>query len=197
MDANAKQMIRELNASIRAVDDAEQLRRETAAAIVRKTYGSALGALGSWASGGAVTSSKTAEQAAAEARAQQTEMHRDSVLWFLRQRLEQCCRTQQDMMETRLTRELEKSRGFLAAPASDFADFAQATRAASGGAGASSSADAAAYGAGNEGLTDDQVQMFEEGNQDMMKHYESTLAKVQYVEKLAFHRALMDYHLLT
>ncbi|KAJ6787035.1 hypothetical protein PWT90_08840 [Aphanocladium album] len=82
VDANAKQMIRELNASIRAVDEAEQLRRETAAAVVRKTYGSALGALGSWASGGAAMgSSKTAEQAAAEARAQQTEMHRDSVLW--------------------------------------------------------------------------------------------------------------------
>lgn len=184
VDANAKQMIRELNASIRAVDDAEQLRRETAAAVVRKTYGSALGALGSWASGGSSgLTGKTAEHAAAEARAQQTEMHRDSVLWFLRQRLEQCCRTQQDMMETRLTRELEKSRGFLAAPASDFADFAQATRSAGGGASSSSTdaAAAAAYGSGNEGLTEDQVQMFEEGNQDMMKHFESTLAKVQYV----------------
>ncbi|ATY58292.1 syntaxin [Cordyceps militaris] len=180
VDANAKQMIRELNASIRAVDDAEQLRRETAAAIVRKTYGSALGALGSWASGGsALGAGQSAEHAAAEARGRQTEMHRDSVLWFLRQRLEQCCRTQQDMMETRLTRELEKSRGFLAAPASDFADFAQATGTA---APATSSADAA-YGAGNEGLTEDQVQMFEEGNQDMMKHYESTLAKVQTAEK--------------
>lgn len=182
VDANAKQMIRELNASIRAVDDAEQLRRETAAAVVRKTYGSALGALGSWASGGSVAAGKTVEHAAAEGRAQQTEMHRDSVLWFLRQRLEQCCRTQQDMMETRLTRELEKSRGFLAAPASDFADFAQATRSAGGGGGGASSSDAAAaYGAGTEGLTEDQVQMFEEGNQDMMKHFESALVKVQYV----------------
>lgn len=182
VDANAKQMIRELNASIRAVDDAEQLRRETAAAVVRKTYGSALGALGSWASGGSSgLTGKTAEHAAAEARAQQTEMHRDSVLWFLRQRLEQCCRTQQDMMETRLTRELEKSRGFLAAPASDFADFAQATKPTVGGASSSSTDAAAAYGSGNEGLTEDQVQMFEEGNQDMMKHFESTLAKVQYV----------------
>ncbi|KAM3559667.1 hypothetical protein ARSEF4850_004037 [Beauveria asiatica] len=184
VDANAKQMIRELNASIRAVDDAEQLRRETAAAIVRKTYGSALGALGSWASGGSTTlSGKTPEQAAAEARARQTEMHRDSVLWFLRQRLEQCCRTQQDMMETRLTRELEKSRGFLAAPSADFADFAQATRSAAPRAAVGGDADAAAYGVGNESLTEDQVQMFEEGNQDMMKHYESTLAKVQTAEK--------------
>lgn len=179
VDANAKQMIRELNASIRAVDDAEQLRRETQAAIIRKTYGSTLGALGSWASGGgAPLGGKSTEQQAAEGRAAQTDMHRDSVLWFLRQRLEQCCRTQQDMMEARLTRELEKSRGFLAAPPADFADFAQASRsAASAGEGGAD----ASYGAGNEDLTEDQVQMFEEGNQDMMKHYESTLAKVQYV----------------
>lgn len=95
------------------------------------------------------------------------------------------CRTQQDMMETRLTRELEKSRGFLAAPPSDFADFAQATRSTEtkvgehGSSSTSWSPGDAAQGAGNEGLTDDQMQMFEEGNQDMMKHYESTLAKVQ------------------
>ncbi|OAA61526.1 syntaxin [Cordyceps fumosorosea ARSEF 2679] len=170
VDANAKQMIRELNASIRAVDDAEQLRRETAAAVARKAYGGALGTLGSWASGSAAG----AERAAVEGRARQTEAHRDAVLWFLRQRLEGCCRTQQGMMETRLTRELERSRGFLAAPppAADFADFARATT-GSGGAAAAAS----------EGLTEDQVQMFEEGNRDMMKHYESTLAKVQTAER--------------
>ncbi|KAI1014788.1 hypothetical protein LB503_003627 [Fusarium chuoi] len=36
VDANAKQMIRELNAGIRALDEAEQLRRETESAIIRK-----------------------------------------------------------------------------------------------------------------------------------------------------------------
>ncbi|PNY28400.1 Syntaxin-18 [Tolypocladium capitatum] len=175
VDANAKQMIRELNASIRALDDAEQLRRETESAITRKTHASGLSALGSWASGGNA-SGKTAEHAAAEAQAQQTGMHRDGVLWYLRQRLELCCRTQQDMMGTRLTREMEKTRGLLSRPAADFADFRPPAEARGG------AVDAAAA-APSQGLTEEQVQMFEEGNQDMMKHYESTLDKVRTAEK--------------
>ena len=175
VDVNAKQMIRELNASVRALDDAEQLRRETESAIIRKKYGSALGMLGSWASGGAPTS-RSPEHAEAEARAQQMEIHRDGVMWFLRQRLELCCRTQQDMMEARLTREMEKNRGLLSAPAGDFAEFLPAAGPSAG----SSTGDAEAP-AGSQGLTDEQMQIFEEGNQDMMKHYESTLGKVRYV----------------
>ncbi|KAJ4149603.1 hypothetical protein NW754_001041 [Fusarium falciforme] len=126
IDANAKQMIRELNASIRALDDAEQLRRETESAIIRKKYVGGLGALGSWASGG-MASNKSIEHAAAEAKARDVGIHRDGILWFLRQRLELCCRTQQDMMEARLTREMEKSRSMLsksgASIAGDFAEF--------------------------------------------------------------------------
>ncbi|POR35922.1 Syntaxin-18 [Tolypocladium paradoxum] len=181
VDANAKQMIRELNASIRALDDAERLRRETESAIIRKKHASGLSALSSWASGGNA-SSKTAEHAAAEAQAQQTEIHRDGVLWFLRQRLELCCRTQQDMMETRLTREMEKTRALLPPPAADFADFPLASAKSRPPAEARGGAldDAAAP---SQGLTEEQVQMFEEGNQDMMKHYESTLGKVRGAEK--------------
>lgn len=178
VDANAKQMIRELNASIRALDDAEQLRRETESAVMRKRHGGRFGALSSWASGG-TAQSKTAEHAAAEARAQQTEMHRDGVLWFLRQRLELCCRTQQDMMETRLRREMDKTRGLLAPPAADFADFVDSVPAPARSQPSGCLDDAAA----TQGLTEEQMQMFEEGNQDMMKHYESTLDKVRTAEK--------------
>ncbi|KJK85301.1 hypothetical protein H633G_10856 [Metarhizium anisopliae BRIP 53284] len=154
VDVNAKQMIRELNASIRGLEDAEQLRRETESALIRKKYASGFSALSSWASGGSIAS-RSPEHAAAEAQAQQTDMHRDGILWYLRQRLELCCRTQQDMMETRLTREVEKSRGMLSPPSSAF----------------------------TQGLTEEQLQMFEEGNQDMMQHYESTLDKVRTAEK--------------
>ena len=174
-------MIRELNASIRGLDDAEQLRRETETAIIVKKYASGLGALGAWASGGAARN-KSPEHAEAEARMQQTEIHRDGVLWFLRQRLELVCRTQQDMMETRLKRELEKTRGMLSMPATDFAEFPGTSSKASGSgqAGSSFSGDSSASAA-NQGLTAEQMQMFEEGNQDMLKHYESSLDKVRYV----------------
>jgi syntaxin 18 len=181
VDANAKQMVRELNASIRGLDDAEQLRRETESAVIRKKYTGGLASLGSWASGG-MASNKSADHAEAEAKAQQTTIHRDGVLWFLRQRLELCCRTQQDMMETRLKRELEKSRGLLAPAASDFAVFpptaAMKSQAGTG--------DDNAWGQQNDvadqGLTEEQVQMFEKDNQDMMKHYETTLDKVRYTQ---------------
>ncbi|KHN98092.1 syntaxin [Metarhizium album ARSEF 1941] len=187
VDVNAKQMIRELNASIRGLEEAEQLRRETESALIRKKYASALSALGSWASGGSITS-RSPEHDAAEAHAQQTDMHRDGILWFLRQRLELCCRTQQDMMETRLRREVEKSRGMLAPPAGDFTPFPPVSKDAFMAAAVSE--DAALTGDApskastfSQGLTEQQLQMFEEGNQDMMQHYESTLDKVRTAEK--------------
>lgn len=182
VDANAKQMIRELNASIRALDDAEQLRRETESAIIRKKYVRGLGALGSWAAGGAGMA-KSKEHQQAEAKAQEIGIHRDGVLWFLRQRLELCCRTQQDMMEARLTREMEKSRSLLSkagAPSlSDLGDYPPLSRQSHPQSGSTLSSDQAPTF--DDGLTEDQIQMFEEGNRDMMKHYESSLAKVRYV----------------
>ncbi|QYS93604.1 t-SNARE Ufe1, ER membrane fusion and vesicular traffic [Trichoderma simmonsii] len=182
VDANAKQMIRELNASIRSLDEAEQLRRETESAIIRKKYTKGLGALGSWASGG-IASSKSAEHAAAEGQALQLGGYRDGVIWFLRQRLELVCRTQQDMMETRLRRELEKSRSML--PVGDLAEFVPTThRSHQQPSGDAAHSRTDEYSAPvTEGLTQEQVQMFEEGNQSMMEHYESTLDKVRTAER--------------
>ncbi|RDA96236.1 hypothetical protein CP533_1745 [Ophiocordyceps camponoti-saundersi (nom. inval.)] len=170
VDANAKQMIRELNAGIRALDEAEQLRRETESAVIRGKYSSGFSSLSSWASGGA-SAAKSAEHAAAEARARHTDVHRDGVLWFLRQRLELCCRTQQDMMETRLTREMEKSRVFMPPPV---ADLYKSTEAAP---------HTTASREPQPGLTQEQIQMFEEDNHEMMEHYESKLDKVRTAEK--------------
>lgn len=190
VDANAKQMVRELNASIRALDEAEQLRRETETAIIRKRHAGTLSALGSWASGGSAAS-RSPEHAAAEAQAQQTAMHRDGVLWFLRQRLEQCCRTQQDMMETRLTRELDKARSLLS-PAAGLADFGPARAKARGAAATAGQSgehdDGSAPQQQHEGISAEQLRVFEEDNQDMMKHYEDTLDKVRWVAGAAGRR---------
>ncbi|KAK7417532.1 hypothetical protein QQX98_004496 [Neonectria punicea] len=185
IDANAKQMIRELNSSIRALDDAEQLRRETESAILQKKYGRGLGALGSWASGG-IASNKTEEHATAEARAQAIGIHRDGILWFLRHWLELCCRTQQAMMETRLRRVVEKNNSQLskseAVPPGSLASYApSARRPSQSPAGQIHTSDDAQTS--NQGFTEDQIQMFEEGNQDMMKHLGSSMEKVSTAEK--------------
>ncbi|PFH58394.1 hypothetical protein XA68_13735 [Ophiocordyceps unilateralis] len=176
VDANAKQMIRELNAGIRALDEAEQLRRETEMVVMRGKFAGGLSALSKWASGGAAAT-KSTEHAAAEARARQTDVHRDGVVWFLRQRLEQCCRTQQDMMETRLTREMNKSRVFMPPTLADFVTSAKA------GPSLGSRTGDPYEAAARQGLTEEQIHMFEEDNKDMMKHYESKLDKVRTAEK--------------
>lgn len=183
IDANAKQMIRELNSSIRALEEAEQLRRETESAIIRKQYGSGFGALGAWASGG-TASSKTEEHAAAEGKAQVKGLYRQGILLFLRHWLEGCCRTQQNMIETRLARELDRNHSSLAKAEAttleDFIDFAPPARRASQEHAKHIPMSEEAQASG-QGLTEDQIQMFEEGNQDMMKQYEGNIAKVRYV----------------
>ncbi|KAJ0302506.1 hypothetical protein COL5a_001448 [Colletotrichum fioriniae] len=200
VDANAKQMLRELNASITALNEAELLRRETETAVIRKKYASRLGALGAWAAASdndnSSSKGKTAEHAAAEARARTIEQHRDEVIQSLRLGLQRCGRTQQDMMEVRLTREMEKNRSVLAKAGGggampelggfyeSMAKRGAANKGTTGKAGfppgdegASSSYDP------REGLTDEQIQMFEKGNQDMLQHYNSTLDKVRTAEK--------------
>lgn len=203
IDSNAKTLLRELNASIRALADAEQLRQDTEAALLRKKHarGGLGGALGAWAAGSGATAGKSTEQQVAEDRARQVSAHREAVLWFLRQRLQVCGRTQQDMMEARLMREVERNRSVLAkAGGPSYAEFAAlAGVGPSGGAGSGGSDLAASTGSLGSGsgvkslaveeeekkavrrddLTPEQIQMFEKGNHDMLKHYESTLDKVR------------------
>ncbi|KAK0621720.1 hypothetical protein B0T17DRAFT_493823 [Bombardia bombarda] len=177
IDADAKMTLRDLNARIRALEDAENLRQNTQAALIQKKYSRGLGVLGSWAAGGAAGAGgaaayKTSEHAAAEAAARQLGVHHEAILWFLRQRLSEAADTQQRMMETRLTRELEKNRSLLA----------KARLPATG----------SSLPPGHQNdkrlpppsdITNEQMHMFEKGNQDMLKHYESTLDKVRTAEK--------------
>ncbi|KAK3956592.1 hypothetical protein QBC32DRAFT_330417 [Pseudoneurospora amorphoporcata] len=189
IDANAKATLRDLNARIRALEDAEQLRQSTETALIQKKYARGLGALGSWAAGGGpLGSSKSKEHAAAEAVARQLGAHRESVIWYLRQRLQETARTQQAMMETRLTREMEKNRSVLAkARSSAGNDFGSRRRSGSVAHGNTSHLPADEYerksALPTEDLTDEQIQMFEKGNQDMVKHFESTLDKVRAAEQ--------------
>ena len=200
--------LRDFNACIRALEDAEQLRQNTEAALIRKRMSRGLGVLGAWAAGDGARS----EQAVLEAAARQLGAHRESVIWYLRTRLQETARTQQNMMETRLTREMEKNRSVLAkarGPALGVGphDAANRGRVKPPPVGmpthTAAAAPAAAVGslelvgltmqeeeerrpAVVESLTDDQMLMFEKGNQDMLKYFESTLDKVRYVFRLAF-----------
>ncbi|TGJ78694.1 hypothetical protein E0Z10_g10065 [Xylaria hypoxylon] len=192
IDANAKKMLRELNASIRRLADIEQARADIEGKVIQKKYVRGLGALGAWASGG-VSTGKSPEHAAAEDRAKTISTHRDSVLWLLRHRLQECVKTQQDMMEIRLMREMEKSRSVLAkARGQDAASLHNATSLIEppgsptdrrkGSSQALHRDEAPGYNPTDD-LTPEQIQMFERDNQDMLKHYESTLDQVRTAEK--------------
>ncbi|KAI1075740.1 snare-complex protein syntaxin-18 N-terminus-domain-containing protein [Whalleya microplaca] len=192
IDANAKKMLRELNASIRRLADVEQARSEIESKVIQKKFVRGLGALGAWAAGGTAIS-KSPEHTTAEERAHTISAHRDSVLWLLRHRLQECVKTQQDMMEIRLMREMEKNRSVLAKSSRGQDPLASSILANMQEPGSATSSkrrasqalppeEASSSAAAND-LSPEQLQMFEQDNQDMLKHYESTLDQVRAAEK--------------
>lgn len=187
IDANSKQLLRDLNAKIRQLADAEQIRQETEAQLLKKKFARGLSALGSWASGGAGGgSSKSAEYKHAEDAANSVNTHRESVLWMLRQRLQECVKTQQGMMEVRLNREMEKQRSVLARAGVIEGMPGNSTREPSSPSSKRRSSHAAwqeegqqpSYNPQDE-LSPEQIQMFEKENHDMLQHYESVLGQVR------------------
>lgn len=135
--------------------------------------------------------SKSYEQEQDEAKSNTIAVHRDSILWYLRQKLQECGNSQATMMEKRILREMEKNRSVLAksrtAALSDLRPF-ENTPVPILKTTPSSAAHLEVQGLYPEqDLTPEQIQTFEKENQDMLKHYESTLGQVRYVaDGLAF-----------
>lgn len=166
------------------------LHQSTQQALIKKKHGSALAGLGSWAAGGTGRLGKTQEEVEAEEKLAQLGAHREGVLWFLRQNLQLCGRTQENMMTTRLTREVEKNRSILAKARLDAklgafpetSSFSEPTSPSRSQVSTHQSVAAVEEERQRiNDLTDEQLQMFERDNQDMVKHYQSTLDKVRYV----------------
>ncbi|XXG95098.1 hypothetical protein Hte_001358 [Hypoxylon texense] len=191
IDANAKKLLRELNTSIRRLADVEQARSEIESRVIQKKFARGLGALGAWAAGG-TQASKSPEHVAAEERVNTISAHRDSVLWLLRHRLQECVKTQQDMMEIRLMREMEKNRSVLAKsrrpdapPLTTLGNIHEAGSPVESKRRASQALppdETRPHDSAGD-LTEEQIQMFEKDNQDMLKYYESTLDQVRTTEK--------------
>ena len=164
--------------------DAELLSQQTETTLIRKKYARlGLGALGSWAAGGA-GQTKSHEQELDEAKANAIKTHREGVFWYLSQKIQQCSLFQAVMMEKRLRREMEKNKSALAksrAPMPELGGFDNAPVPPT-----KSNASTAAYLEAQQldpeqELSPEQIQMFEKENQEMLKHYESTLDQVRYV----------------
>lgn len=191
IDAESKQVLRELNAAIRNLSDAEQLRQNTETTISRQKHGrGGLGALGKWAAGGLVQG-KSAEEEADDAKANGIRLHRDGILWYLKRRLEECGEVQRSMMETRLIREVEKSKSVLYKTQGSriSASLLEAESSNKSSSVNGRSANTALKGAQldeqerkhiEQQLSPEQLQLFAQENQDMLKHYEGALDQVRY-----------------
>ncbi|CAK7218289.1 hypothetical protein SCUCBS95973_003434 [Sporothrix curviconia] len=206
IDANAKRLLRDLNAAIRGLAEAETLHQETQQALIRKKYAGP-----SFRFVGLSASPKSPEQTAAEEAQTQAAAHHESVLWYLRQRLQECAKAQQTIMEARLARMVvettaaSRQHALLASTSSYSAGGEGGEGGEGGGRGGRGAAAAAAplssgiasgeaaaaaameeeqsFESGGTQLTAEQIQLFERGNQDMLKHYETTLDKVRAAEQ--------------
>lgn len=137
-----------------------------------------------------------------EEKARMVRMVRENVLWFLRRGLEGAAEVQRGMVEKRIEREREKEKSVLykVTGAAGSASMASSVGSLNGGGGGSGGGDGTPFGSGgvsgrgfdvttnDEGMADvesqlspEQLQLFAEENDTMLKHYEDTLNKVQYV----------------
>ncbi|KAB8298035.1 hypothetical protein EYC80_001807 [Monilinia laxa] len=188
IDAETKKLLRGLNVSIRSMDEAEGIRHTTETVTIQNKYAKALGRFGNWAAGGG-QQSKSIEQELEEAKLNAIKIHRDSVVWYLRQKLSECGNLQALMMEKRIMREMEKNKSNLARSRSMMPDM--------GGFGDSSSTKynpstsihleepPQPQSSPAQELSPEQIQMFEQENHNMLKHYQSTLDQVRTAENVA------------
>ncbi|MCJ1284544.1 hypothetical protein MMC26_003877 [Xylographa opegraphella] len=201
IDAESKATLRDLNAGIRQLEEAEQLQRNTETTLAegkRARYG--LGALGRWAAGDMGVVQRTPEEALEVARQETIRIHRESVIWYLRKKLGEAAELQSAMMQTRLDREVEKSKSVLyktrgAANRGSTPGDSGDTMDLLGAGGISGNVPRTAKHRSGPSAIDDgerkieqtlspeQVQQFAQENSDMLKHYEDTLDKVRTAER--------------
>lgn len=144
--------------------------------------------MGRWAAGGAITA-KSPEEELEEAKANTIRAHRDSIIWTLQSALEQCGQFQSSMMEIRLMREVEKSKSVLyktraTMPSNDYGGMNGGSTITGGSKdyrGKSTHTQDESSAAIEQQLDPEQLQLFAQENQDMLKQYEDQLDKVRYV----------------
>nr|POE54499.1 syntaxin ufe1 [Quercus suber] len=187
IDAESKSLLRELNARISTVKRAEDLRNETASKIaVAARAKSGLGALGRWAAGSDLATSKSPEEENEDAARKAIEMHREAVIMYLQKKLESAGRLQSDMMEVRLGREVEKSKSVLyKSRMVGNIPYAEGTTMQAAGKSWSAETDQARMmdQASQPQLSQEQMQTLAVENDEMLRHYEDQLDAISTAEK--------------
>lgn len=190
-DAQSKKLLKQLNAAIKSLHQAEEVRNQTldSVALSKRAKGG-LGGLGRWAAGGAVTA-KSPQEELEEAKRNTLAAFRGAVIMFLEQRLGEAGKVQAEMMEVRIGREIEKSKSALSKTSSGARiPYAQDESGASTQ--ASKTQRQGGFSAGQEQadsnpdtaeLTQDQLQMFESENADLLQYYEGQMEQISQAER--------------
>ncbi|KAK8080885.1 hypothetical protein PG997_008703, partial [Apiospora hydei] len=170
IDANSKNLLRQLNASIRELSDAENTRREMEAALIGKKFGRGLGALGAWAAGGG----KNQQNRGARHGGRQGEYAEHAPRERALDTATAATRVRQDAAghDGGYIIKHGEPGGMPESPGKERRKQSQSLLP-----GQQPSHDAA------QDLSPEQIQMFEKENHDMLKHYESTLDQVRTAEK--------------
>ncbi|GKZ72023.1 hypothetical protein AnigIFM50267_008075 [Aspergillus niger] len=182
-------LLSNLSTSITTLSAAENLRQETVSRSITQRFGKGL--LAKWAGGATLTSGnndegKEEEQVVEEEKEKVLKWVRESVLFYLRIKLGGVVNEQRDMVEKRIERVRERERSVL-------------YKSSGGGKGGWGSVDGGSWrgdaaGGGTTGsvmmdesevkeiekqLTPQQLQLFEEENDSMVKYFEDVVGKVQ------------------
>ncbi|RVX74559.1 hypothetical protein B0A52_01685 [Exophiala mesophila] len=188
IDGETSSVLREINTQITNISRAVDIQHDTSTKILEKKYGKPNSAIWRWAAGEGDTpdAGKSDEQITEEGKVKTQKTFRDGVLWYLSNRLKESLNVQQEMVEQRLNRERDKQMSILHDPRNK---------------GVKSSLDFTGHGnrdlrghdkynpaldpsqSGEQELTPEQLQLFEEENRGIFEHFNDQLAKVTQVEK--------------
>ncbi|KAI1991501.1 hypothetical protein LOZ53_002814 [Ophidiomyces ophidiicola] len=199
VDSSTALLLRDLSSSIENLASAETLRQETQASLLRKKYGYKLNSrLWRWAGGNDAEQqlSRSPEHEEAEDSEKMIKTVRENVLWLLRRRLEGAAEVQRAMVEKRIERAKEKEKSILykSGRGGDAALQARSEKYQApvdkdpGTPGVPTrvqdpSVDKDMMADIESQLSPEQLQLFAQENDTMLKHYEDTLSKVQNAEK--------------
>lgn len=195
IDSETSSVLRDINKKITDLSSAVSLQHDTANKVLEQKYGKPSGVLWRWAAGDGDTpdAGKPQKQVDEEGQLRTMKMFRDGVLWYLGKVLKDVITVQQEMVEKRLEREQQKqlsklydprNKGVRAPPGTDWTANetlppTQDLRAHD----EYKPYNDLSQGGGEQQLSPEQLQLFEEENRGILEHYNDQLAKVTQVEK--------------
>lgn len=105
--------------------------------------------------------------------------HRESIVWFLQAKLREAGTLQSSMMEIRIQREVERSKSVLYKAKGGSIPYDQGFDHTTD----SEKSTTERQDSTSSQLSEEQMQLFAQENQDMMKHYQDTLDQVRCVTR--------------